>query len=698
MLPSTRFRSKAVRSLPMVLAALLFAGCGTRVPDQSAAYMQGQSTANAAFYLQQMQQSTDDSKTNWQLLAIHALLQEGKTPQAIQLFQLLPQNLTDAQRAEQSLLAVELKLIQQDNASAKSLLASIQPASLNPSQLQRYWQAQIALNKGALSIELLRALIAQEPGLQGAEKQKNIDATWQALSSMSTEQIKGLSIQSDEKTLQGWLDLQHMWSENRNDPNMIKAAIKDWQTRYPDNPGAKMLPTQLTSVQTFKPASVNKIALLLPLSGQAALFGQTIEQGFTAAKNAGTSPVSPVTSAPAQPPVAATAPATAAPAPSGTTAPVSASGVASPAAASVVDLTASQPPAAAQPQTEAPTAQPQQPDTPAINSAAANPSAELKVYDTSARPLDQILAQAQQDGVSIVVGPLLKEDVQAVMRSNTSLNILALNQPEAVKNQPNICYFALSPEDEAYDAARHIFHEGHKNPLLLIPRNSFGSRVSKAFAQEWKKLGGGIVLAQQFGTVNELKQNINSNTGISLTGSPVQGSLPPQQSVTIGGLTIPKAPTEDEITAGASGNVDAVYIIATQPEIALLKPMIAMRAGSRSGVTLYASSRSSQGGTGPDFRLEMEGVQFSEIPMLSGGNNALMQQALSATHNDYSLARLYAMGVDAWSLASHFSQIRQVPGYQIQGNTGELTANQDCVINRKLPWLVYQQGNIAPVN
>lgn len=698
MLPSTRFRSKAVRSLPMVLAALLFAGCGTRVPDQSAAYMQGQSTANAAFYLQQMQQSTDDSKTNWQLLAIRALLQEGKTPQAIQLFQLLPQNLTDAQRAEQSLLAVELKLIQQDNASAKSLLASIQPASLNPSQLQRYWQAQIALNKGALSIELLRALIAQEPGLQGAEKQKNIDATWQALSSMSTEQIKGLSIQSDEKTLQGWLDLQHMWSENRNDPNMIKAAIKDWQTRYPDNPGAKMLPTQLTSVQTFKPASVNKIALLLPLSGQAALFGQTIEQGFTAAKNAGTSPVSPVTSAPAQPPVAATAPATAAPAPSGTTAPVSASGVASPAAASVADLTASQPPAAAQPQTEAPTAQPQQPDTPAINSAAANPSAELKVYDTSARPLDQILAQAQQDGVSIVVGPLLKEDVQAVMRSNTSLNILALNQPEAVKNQPNICYFALSPEDEAYDAARHIFHEGHKNPLLLIPRNSFGSRVSKAFAQEWKKLGGGIVLAQQFGTVNELKQNINSNTGISLTGSPVQGSLPPQQSVTIGGLTIPKAPAEDEITAGASGNVDAVYIIATQPEIALLKPMIAMRAGSRSGVTLYASSRSSQGGTGPDFRLEMEGVQFSEIPMLSGGNNALMQQALSATHNDYSLARLYAMGVDAWSLASHFSQMRQVPGYQIQGNTGELTANQDCVINRKLPWLVYQQGNIVPVN
>ncbi len=50
---------------------------------------------------------------------------------------------------------------------------------------------------------------------------------------------------------------------------------------------------------------------------------------------------------------------------------------------------------------------------------------------------------------------------------------------------------------------------------------------------------------------------------------------------------------------------------------------------------------------GPDFRLEMEGLQYSEIPMLAGGNMPLMQQALSAVHNDYSLARMYAMGVDA---------------------------------------------------
>jgi outer membrane PBP1 activator LpoA protein len=83
-----------------------------------------------------------------------------------------------------------------------------------------------------------------------------------------------------------------------------------------------------------------------------------------------------------------------------------------------------------------------------------------------------------------------------------------------------------------------------------------------------------------------------------------------------------------------------------------------------------------QGTAGPDFRLEMEGLQYSEIPMLAGSNPALMQQALSAVRNDYSLARLYAMGADAWSLANHFTQMRQTPGFELNGNTGDLTATR----------------------
>lgn len=209
---------------------------------------------------------------------------------------------------------------------------------------------------------------------------------------MTPDQARTLVINADENVLQGWLDLQRVWFDNRNDPDMLKAGIADWRKRYPQNPGAKMLPTQLVNVQRFKPASTSKIALLLPLNGQAAVFGRTIQQGFEAAKNLGTQAVemqpAAAPDAPVEPGVEETQP-------------QMTNGVASPSQASVSDLTDDAPS-----QSATPVSAPQTP--PATASAPADPSAELKIYDTSSQPLDQVLAQVQQDGASIVVGPLLK--------------------------------------------------------------------------------------------------------------------------------------------------------------------------------------------------------------------------------------------------------------------------------------------------
>lgn len=195
--------------------------------------------------------------------------------------------------------------------------------------------------------------------------------------------------------------------------------------------------------------------------------------------------------------------------------------------------------------------------------------------------------------------------------------------------------------------------------------------------------------AAAFWILAELRAGVNGGGGIALSGTPVS-TLPSAQNSILG--------SADEMPVSSGGSVDAAYILATPEQIAYIKPMIAMRNGSQSNVTLYASSRSAQGTAGPDFRLEMEGLQYSEIPMLAGSNPSLMQQALSAVRNDYSLARLYAMGADAWSLANHFTQMSQTPGFELNGNTGDLTANQDCVINRKLSWLKYQQGKIVPAS
>lgn len=691
MLSSITVRTKSGRLIPLVLAATLLAACSGRVSTTPPAPVQSEATASADYYLQQMQQSSDDSKADWQLLAIRALLREGKLPQAADLLGQLPSQLSEAQQLEQRLVSAELEIARHAPQQAQAILTKLDVAQLSQAQQLRYYQAVIAAAQGKTTLAQIRAYIALQPLLtQEKQRKANIDATWAALSTLTPADLNGMVINANEDILRGWLDLLRLYQDNRQDPALLKAAIKDWQTRYPNNPAATLLPSALDNILHLQSASTASIALLLPLNGQAKVFSDAIEAGFNAAKNGAFSQNSA--------PTAAAATDNGAPASSGTLAAAT-----TPSAPADVNAAGAVSPSAQGTDAAAPAAPNDSAALPPLDAAGdpiapsvspGNPDAHIQVYDTSSQPLPALLSQAQQAGASLVVGPLLKNNVDQLNTLSTPLNILALNQPEQVQNHPNICYFTLSPEDEARDAARHIWAQGKRTPLLLIPRSPLGDRVAKAFATEWQSLGGGSVLQQTFGSSAELRSTINGGTGIRLTGQPV--SIAPAQpaSVTIAGLTIP-APVQPPVASG--GGVDAVYIIATPAEITLIKPMIDLANGTHNGIGLYASSRSYQAGAGPDFRLEMEGVQFSDIPLLAGSDPAILQQAPAQYRNDYSLMRLYAMGADAWTLANHFAQLRQIPGFQVQGATGTLSANDNCVIQRKLPWLQYQKGSIVPV-
>lgn len=654
MLSSTFVRSKA-GLVPVVLAALILAACSGRAPQTPPVNIQDEASANSDYYLQQLQQSSDDNKADWQLLAIRAQLREGKVPQAAELLGTLPADLNDTQRQEQQLLTAELLVAQKNNPAAADVLAKLDAGKFSANQQVRFYQALIAANQGKATLPLVRAFIAQEPLLSDKAHQDNIDGTWQALAQLTPQELNNIVINADENVLQGWLDLLHVYQDNKQDPDMLKAGIKDWQNRYPQNPAAKNLPTALTQISNFSQASTAKIALLLPLSGPAQVFADAIQQGFTAAQNG--LPVNAPT--PVEPDATASTPTDAAATP-------------------VTDVAAPIPAPAP----------------------VATSNAQVKIYDTTTQPIAALLAQAQQDGATLVVGPLLKPEVEQLSATPSTLNILALNQPEVSTNSPNICYFALSPEDEARDAAHHLWSQEKRMPLLLTPRGALGDRIAKAFAEEWQKQGGQTVLQQNFGSTAELKQAINSGAGIRLTGQPISVSSAPAAapaSVTIAGLTIPAPPVDAPVVSTAvGGNIDAVYIIATPAELTLIKPMIDMATSTRSKPALFASSRSYQAGAGPDYRLEMEGIQFSDIPLMAGSNPALMQQAAAKYANDYSLVRLYAMGIDAWTLSNHFAEMRQIPGFQVSGTTGDLTASANCVITRKLPWLQYRQGMVVP--
>lgn len=114
---------------------------------------------------------------------------------------------------------------------------------------------------------------------------------------------------------------------------------------------------------------------------------------------------------------------------------------------------------------------------------------------------------------------------------------------------------------------------------------------------------------QYYGKLGDLKEAISKGGGMSASGQPI--------SLASGAASAPSA------------SVDAIYIVSTAAEMALIKPMLDISKASKS-TTLYGSSRSYQAGAGPDFRFEMEGLQFSEIPLLVGLSPTLAQKAVKS--------------------------------------------------------------------
>ncbi|EPL4464998.1 penicillin-binding protein activator [Proteus mirabilis] len=530
---------------------------------------------------------------------------------------------------------------------------------------------------GQASLDVIRAYIGLEPLITDPVlHQQNIDDTWLTLTKLTPEQRRSVVIKADENTLQGWLDLLNTYEYNQDDADKLSQAIREWQTRYPRNPGALTLPTLLLRQSQSAVSNSGKIALLLPLTGQAKVFGNAIMQGFTDAKEglpqvqANAAPEAPQQDSLAS--ILAELGISSSNADTATTENDNSTDDNTAEGAENSDATSAK-------ETEAFAGNSRVQLDPIVQN-----NRQVIMYDTNSQPIDLLLKQVQQEGADLIVGPLLKPEVIKTIELKSGLPVLALNEVDNIPLATTVCFFSLSPEDETRNAAQHLRQQQKSNPLIIVPDNKFGQRMAQTFADEWQRSGGGTVLQQTFGSLDSLKSSINRGVGIRMTGTPV---LPTDNA---------PLPLDTASMPTTNGAIDSVYIIATSDELTLIKPMIDMAISTKKRPPIYVSSRSNQGGIGPDFRMEMDGIQFSDIPLMTGANLPLMQKASSKFANDYSLMRLYAMGIDAWSLANNYNELTKGT-LQFNGVSGSLRVEDNCTIYRQLPWMQFKQGKIEPV-
>src|SRR5690606_7611138 len=124
----------------------------------------------------------------------------------------------------------------------------------------------------------------------------------------------------------------------------------------------------------------------------------------------------------------------------------------------------------------------------------------IRQYDTSD---DAIAAyeQAVEDGADLIVGPLDKDNVAELsLLPELPVPLLTLNYTDSLPPQglDGLYQFGLAVEDEARQAARQAFLEGHRFALVLVPSQDWSERSATSFIDEWNRLGGTIVHSSQF--------------------------------------------------------------------------------------------------------------------------------------------------------------------------------------------------------
>ncbi|AZS50557.1 penicillin-binding protein activator [Entomomonas moraniae] len=289
----------------------------------------------------------------------------------------------------------------------------------------------------------------------------------------------------------------------------------------------------------------------------------------------------------------------------------------------------------------------------------------IKAYESTDYPtMDAFYAQAQKDGIQLVVGPLDKAQINELSKKSTlPITTLALNYTDTNTQPPQLFQFGLLPEDEAREAATRAFNDGKRHAIAVVPQGEWGKKVLSAFRSKWEEQGGVL-------------------EGIEYIDRPVD--LDGQMVA----LT-KKLPNLKE------ANDNMLFMVADPAMARQIRALLTYH--DEKDLPVYATSHIYSGVPSANQDADLNGVLFTDVPWLLSDNNPV-QQAIVAQwpQAKTSFARLYALGADTWSLIPRLSELKALPNSRIEGLSGELSIDSQQRVVRKLPWATFDKGLIQP--
>ncbi|MEP7208094.1 MAG: penicillin-binding protein activator [Casimicrobiaceae bacterium] len=259
--------------------------------------------------------------------------------------------------------------------------------------------------------------------------------------------------------------------------------------------------------------------------------------------------------------------------------------------------------------------------------------------------------KAWREGATVIVGPLLRDDLKAVASAGIALPwTIALNQLDDAVALPTPLYsFALSVEGEARQIARTMQADGVRDVGIVAAESPLQQRFAASFTDEWLAQGGGrpstFRLVRDPESLAVLRTELGRN------------------------------------------RVDAVLLAGGGSDAALVKPYLPQ-------VKVYASSQVHDRQPTAMLR-DLDGIRFVEVPLVGTPDAPELAGVPRQEFANPTLERLYALGYDALHVALAFE--RGPPQrLELQGATGQLVLAPGHHIVRAGRLMRFEAGQVVP--
>ncbi len=427
---------------------------------------------------------------------------------------------------------------------------------------------------------------------------------WQGLLVSNARALRSATDNTMDPVVRGWLTIGSLAKSTGQQGAGWTSGVQRWQAANPDHPAIAFL----GEVSVSDPTLIDyprRIALLLPLTGQAGRAGNAVQNGFLGAYFA------------------------------------SAGGL--------------------------------------------DDRQSVRIYDVSAEGgATTAYTTAVDEGAEFVVGPLLKSSVLELANDTIPpVPVLILNYlPEDTLVPPGLFQFALAPEDEAASAAVRALDDGHTRAVALVPDNDWGRRVLTSFSTEFEGLGGTLLDYRSFQLgVQDFSNDIEGLMGLT-------GSVRRYQRMRANlGVPLQFDPRRRQ-------DAEFVFVATNAATARLLKSQLKFHYSGDLPVYSTSSVNSMDGRSNAD----LNGIMFADAPWVIDPQpwiENLPERYAEFWPDERRLARLHAMGYDAYNLIAALYSSRGQGLADFDGATGRLSLDTAGKVRRQLAWAQFQNDTVV---